>query len=131
MRQCLYLAAYVITYKKHFIGIFYDDHVLLIMDEMSWASRILINGIEILGGLLFILPLGGNTFAAHDQHTLYTYHKWREGQHGASYEDFYIQICNPPSFPELKVEGDFCGLPCWEATYVVWMISWGWRFIWG
>ena len=79
MRHCLYLAAHSITYKKHVIGVFYDDHVLLIIDEMSWASRIIIDGGEILGGLLFIFPLDGNTFAAHDQHTLYTYHKWRGG----------------------------------------------------
>ena len=70
MRHCLYLAAHGIKYKKHVIRVFYDDHVLLMMDGMSWANRIIINGGEILGGLLFIFPLEGNNFAAHDQHTL-------------------------------------------------------------
>ena len=97
------------------------------MDEMSWASQIIIDGGEILGGLIFILPLEGNTFAALDQHTLCTNHKWRGGKHGVSYEAFHIHIFSPPSFPELKVEGDFYELPCWEATYVVWMIAWGWE----
>ena len=70
MRHCLYLAAHGITYNKLFIGVYYDDHVLLIMDEMSWANHIIIDGGEILGGLLFILPLEGKNFASHDQHTL-------------------------------------------------------------
>lgn len=38
MRHSLYLDAHGITYSKHVIGVFYDDHVLLIMDEMYWAS---------------------------------------------------------------------------------------------
>ena len=30
-------------------------------------------------------------------------------------------------FSELKVEGDFYELPCWEEAYFVWMIAWGWE----
>jgi len=127
MRHCLYLFAHDITYKKHVIGAFYGDDVLFIIDDMSWASWIIIDGEEILGGLLFIFPLEGNTFAAHDHHTLHTCHKWRRGKQGASYKYFHDQIFSPPSLPELKVERDFYELPCWEATYVIWMIAWGWE----
>ena len=73
------------------------------------------------------MPFEGNTFAAQDQHTLYTHHKWREGQLGVGYDAYHVQIFSPPSFPELEVEGDFHELPCWEVTHFVWMIAWGWR----
>ena len=127
MRNFLYLDSLGITYNKHFIGVIYDDHVLFIMDEMSWASLFFIDGGEILGGLLFILPLEGNTFAAHGHHTLHTYHKWRGRQHGVGYESFHDHIFSPPSFPELKVEGDFHEFPCWEAAYFEWIIASGWE----
>ena len=70
MRHCFYLDAHAITYIKHVIGAFYDDHLLLIMDGVPWASLFFIDGGEILGGFLFIFPLEGHNFVAHDQHTL-------------------------------------------------------------
>jgi len=38
-----------------------------------------------------------------------------------------MKIFSPPSFLELKFEGDFHELPCWEVTHFVWMISLGWE----
>ena len=127
MRHSLYLDAHGVTYIKHVIGLFYYDHVLLIMGDILWASWIFIDGGKILGGLLFMLPLGGNTFSALDQQTLHTNHKWRRGQHGVSYGACHIHIFIPPSFLEFKVERVFYELPCLEVAHVVWMISLGWE----
>ena len=58
---------------------FDDDHVLFIMDNMFKAHLLFIVEGELFGGFFFIFPFEGNNFAALDQHTLYTCHKWREG----------------------------------------------------
>ena len=79
LRCCLHFVSSCKTYKKLLIWILYDDHVLFIMDDMFWASLFFIVGGEHFGGFLFIFPFEGNTFAAQDQHTLYTCHEWREG----------------------------------------------------
>ena len=85
----------------------YDDHVLFIMDEMFWVNLFFNDGEEILGGLFLILPLQGNSMAAQDQHILYTYHEWREGQCGVDYLVFHDQNFIPPTLHEPKVEEDF------------------------
>ena len=84
-------------------------------------------GGEVLGDLVLILPLEGNYFAAQDQNFLYTYHKWRGGQHGVGLYVYHVQIFSPPTLHELKVEEHFQEFPCWEVTHFVWMIAWGWR----
>ena len=127
LRYCLYHALSCITCSKLLIGILYDDHVLFIMDVFFWANLFFNVGGETFGGLFFTLPFEGNNFAAQDQHTLYTYHKWREGQLGVGYDAYHVQIFSPPSFPELEVEEDFQELPYWEVAHFVWMIAWGWR----
>ena len=105
----------------------HDAHVLFFMDELFWASLFFVVGGTFLGGLFFTLPLEGNDFAAQDQHTLYTCHEWKEGQHGVSYDACQYQIFSPPSLLELEVEGDFQELPCREVAHLVWMIAWGWK----
>ena len=127
LRHCLYHVSSCKTFRKLLIRMFYDDHVLFIMDETFWASLFFNVGGELFGGLFFTLPFEGNTFAAQDQHTLYTYHMWGEGWHGVSYNAYNVQIFNPPSFLELEVEGYFQELPCWEVAHFIWMIAWGWR----
>ena len=92
---------------------------------MFWAKLFFNVGEEILGGLFFILPLEGNNFAAKNKHILYTYHEWREGQHGVYYLVYHDQIFSPPTFHEPKVQEDFQELPCWRVTHFVWMIDWG------
>ena len=125
LRHCLYHVSSCKTFRKNLIRIFYDDHVLFIMDEIFWAILFFDVGRGIFGGLFFTFPHEGNNFAAQDQHIIYTYHKWREGQHGVSYDSYHVHIFSPPSFPKLEVEGDFQELPFWEVTHFVWMIAWG------
>ena len=79
LRYCLYHALSCITCRKLLIGTLYDDLVLFIMNGLFWASTFSTVGGEFFGGFLFTLPFEGNTFAAQDQHILYTYHKWRGG----------------------------------------------------
>ena len=99
------------------MGAFYGDFVLFIIDDMSWASQIIIDAGKIFGGLPFILPLEGNIFAAQDQHTLQTCHKWGRGQHVASYSDFHGQISSQVHFRSSRWREIFSELSCWEATY--------------
>ena len=127
LRYCLYHASSCKTWRKLLIWIFYDDHVLLIMDETFWASLFFIVGGELFGGLFSTLPFEGNTFAAQDQHTPYTYHKWRGGKLGIGYDAYHVHIFSPPSFLQLEVEGDFQELLCWEVAHFIQMIAWGWR----
>ena len=105
----------------------YDDQVLFIIYGMVWASLIHNVGEEIFGGIVFILPLEGNIIAAQDQQILYNYHKWRGGQCGVGYFVYHVQIFNPPTLQEPKVEESFQELLCWEVTLFVWMIAWGWE----
>ena len=67
----------------------YDDDFQLITYEMIWANMFHNVGGEILRGLISIFPFEGNVIAAQDQHTLYTYPKWRGGQCGVGY--FFYQ----------------------------------------
>ena len=103
-----------------------DDFQLIIFGD-TWASMICSVGGEILGDLVFILRLEGKCFAAQEQQFLYTYHEWREGQHGVGYIVYHEHIFIPPSLPEPKVEDSFQELPSWEVAHFVWMIAWGWR----
>ena len=64
LRHCLYHASSCKTFSILPIWILYDDHVVFIMDEMFWATLFSNVGRDILGGLLFILPLKGNTIVA-------------------------------------------------------------------
>ena len=107
VRNCFHHVSSCKSFRKLLNRMFHDDHVLFFMDGLFWASLFFIVGGELFGGFFFILPFEGNTFAAQDQHTLYTCHEWREGQHGVSYDAFQVHIFNPPSLPELEVEGDF------------------------
>ena len=63
----------------------YDDEFQLITQEMVWDSTFHNVGGEILGGINFIFPLEGNIVAAQDQRILYTYPKWRGGNHGVDH----------------------------------------------
>ena len=105
----------------------YDGDFQLITYEVIWDNMFHNAGDEILGGLVFILPLEGEFIAAQDQHILYTYPKWRGGQRGVGYYVYQDYIFSPPVLQERKVEDDFQELPCWEVTHFVWMIAWGWR----
>ena len=105
----------------------YDDEFQLITYEMIWTSMIHSVGGEIFGGLIFILPLEGNYFAAQDQHTLFTYPKWRRGHRGVGYAAYHVQHFSPLFLHEHKVEEYFQELPSWEVTNFAWLIAWGWR----
>ena len=74
----------------------YDGDLQLITYEMVWASMIHNVGEKVLEDLVFFLPLEGNIIAAQDQHILYTYPKWRGGQHGVGYFFYQDQIFSPP-----------------------------------
>ena len=103
----------------------YDGDFQLITYEVIWDNMFHDVGEEILGGLIFNLPLEGNLIAAQDQHILYSYPEWRGGQRGVGYFVYQDQIFSPPILHEPKVEDDCQELPCWEVTQFVWMISWG------
>ena len=105
----------------------YDDDFQLIIYGDIWANMIHNVGEDIFEDPIFFLPLEGNIIAAQDQQKIYTYHKWRGGQHGVGYFVYHDQIFNPPILQELKVEEDFQEFPCWEVTHFVWMIAWGWE----
>ena len=92
---------------------------------MIWANMFHNVGGEILRGLISILPFEGNVIAAQDQHTLYTYPKWRGGQRGVGYFVYQDQIFSPPTLPEPEVEDDFQELLGWEVTHFAWLIAWG------
>ena len=85
----------------------YDGDFQLITYEVIWASMLHNVGGEILGGLVSIFPLEGNIIAAQDHHILYTYPKWRGGEHGVGYFVYQDQIFSPPTFPKPMVEDDF------------------------
>ena len=99
------------------MGVFYGDLVLFIINDMYRASWIIIDGGEILGELIFIFPSEGNKFAAQDQHTLQTCHKWGRGQHGAIYSAFHDQISAHLHFWSSRWREIFHELSCWEADY--------------
>ena len=103
VRNCLHHVSSCKTFSKPLIRMFHDDHVLFFMDGLFWASLFFIVEGAFFGGLFFTLPLEGNNFAAQDQHTLYTCHEWREGQHGVSYDACQVHIFSPPSLPELEL----------------------------
>ena len=106
----------------------YDGDFQLIIYGIVWASMVHNVGEEILGDPVFILPLEGNLIATQDQQTIYTYHKWRGGQHGVGYFVCHDQIFSPPTLSKLKVEDDLYELPFWRVAHFVWIIAWGWRF---
>ena len=49
------------------------------INGMIWVNMIHNVGGKIFGGIRSFLPLEGNTIAAQNKKTLYTYHKWRGG----------------------------------------------------
>ena len=79
VRDCLHYVSSCDTFSKHLIRMIHDAHVLFSMDGLFWASLFFIVGGTFFGGLFFTLPLEGNDFVAQNQHTLYTYYKWRGG----------------------------------------------------
>ena len=76
---------------------------------------------------IFFLPLEDNIMVAKNQQPLYTYHKWRERQHGIENLIYQVQLCSLPSLQEIKVEEFFHELPFWRVTHFVWMIAWEWE----
>ena len=79
----------------------------------------------VFGDPVVILSLEGNIIIAQYQQQLYTFHKWRERQHGVGHLAYHVQICIPPKLQEPKVEEHFHELPFWRVTQFVWMIAWG------
>ena len=85
----------------------YDDDFQIIIYGETWAIMIYSARGDIFRYLVFILSLEGNYFAAQDQPTLYTYHKWRDGQRGVGYIVYHVHIFIPPTLLEPKVEESF------------------------
>ena len=105
----------------------YYDEFQFITYELIWASMIYSVGGEILGDLVFILPLEGKYFPAQDQHTLFIHHKLRSVKHGIGYAAYHVHHFSPPFLHERKVEEYFQELPSWRVTHFAWLIAWGWR----
>ena len=105
----------------------YGDDVPFILYGMDWASIIHDYMESIFADLDFLFPLKEKIIVAQDQNLIYTYHKWREREHGLGYLVYHVQLLSPPTLQEPKVEDIFHELPFWRVAHFVWIIAWGWE----